>query len=71
MHNGLKITTKVNSNPFSQKSPITNWISIISKNFYDFLVDTNENVLLFAEEVIYFFRKRSLSSVRIQGMKLK
>ena len=42
MHNGLKITTKVNSNPFSPKSPITNWISIISKNFYDLLVDTNE-----------------------------
>jgi len=24
MHNGLKITTKVNSNPFSPKSPVTN-----------------------------------------------
>lgn len=29
-----------------------------------------KDVLLFAEEVIYFFRKRSLSSVRIQGIKL-
>ena len=41
MHNGLINTAKVNSNPLTPKILITNRISIISKNFYDFLVDTN------------------------------
>ena len=43
MHNGLINTAKVNSNPLTPKTLITNWISIISKNYYDFLVDTNEH----------------------------
>ena len=42
MHNDLINTAKVNSNPLTHKILITNWISIISKNFYDFLVDTND-----------------------------
>lgn len=42
MHNGLINTAKVNSNLLISKIYITNRISIISKNFYDFLVDTND-----------------------------
>jgi len=34
MHNGLIMTAKINSNPLTLKSFITNWISIISKNSY-------------------------------------
>ena len=39
------MTAKVNSNPLTPKSLITNCISITSKNSYDFLVDTNDDIL--------------------------
>jgi hypothetical protein len=38
------MTAKIISNPFSRKTPVTNLISTISKNFYDFLVDTNDTI---------------------------
>lgn len=36
MSNNLINTAKVNSNPLAPETFITNWISTISKNFYDF-----------------------------------
>ena len=41
IHNGLIMTAKIISNPLTRKIAVTNWISLISRNFYDFLVDTN------------------------------
>ena len=41
IHNSLIQTAKINSNRCARKSRITIRISIISKNSYDFLVDTN------------------------------
>ena len=42
MHNGLIMTANVIWNPLTPKSLATDWISIISGNSYDFLVDTND-----------------------------
>ena len=43
IHNSLIQTAKINSNRCARKSRITIRISIISKNSYDFLVDTNDH----------------------------
>lgn len=74
MHNDLINTAKVNSNPLTHKTLITNWISIISKNFYDFLVDTNDmevQKIHPAEEYLRNEKNPTSLYVRISGERRK
>ncbi|MBO7138065.1 MAG: hypothetical protein J6V92_06330, partial [Bacteroidaceae bacterium] len=55
-HFGCKDTK---SSPLTQKTSVTNYISIISKNTWRFLVDSNEELFLLMRGIFIYEHKNS------------